>query len=47
MALFRATTKTKVVAGAHLVRPLVSSFCRHLFDGNNINLVDFHNARHI
>ena len=31
-ALIRATTETKVLAGAHLSRPLVSSFCRHLFD---------------
>ena len=46
-ALIRATTKTKALAGAHLGRPLVSSFCRHFFDGNNIHLVDFHNTRHI
>ena len=46
-AFFRAATKTKVLAGAHLGRSLLSSFCHCFLDGNNIHLVDFHDTHSI
>ena len=43
-ALFRATTKTKVLSGAHLGRPFLSSICHRFLDGNDIHFGNFHDT---